>query len=154
MAVPKSIHDAKGLWKGISRLNLPYLPEDQRVSESPSELHVDLDKHDAYATIAYTWAHDGKPQEGTMILAMDGGTKAVEIGWVDSWHQSAAVMHLKGKEEDGGAVRTKGDWAAGDETWGWSVDLDVNDGTLTLSMDVFTPKGEREWAVKATYKRG
>ena len=149
MAVPKNVQEAKGLWKGTSSLNRSWLAEGKRVSESPSRLHVDA--NDAYATIHYTWAVDGKAQEGTMLVAMDEKSKAVEIGWSDTWHQSSGVMHLTGTGDD--AVRTKGTFRAGEETWGWTIDLAFADGFMSLTMANVTPKGVAEWAVRATYRR-
>ena len=147
MAVPKSLHDARGLWQGESRLDQSWLPPEKRVSESPSELH--LKANAAYATITYTWIYEGEPQEGTMILA--GDEKTVEIGWCDTWHQGSGVMHLAGTA--GEAIKTKGTYDAGEETWGWTIALSFIGEELRLTMENVTPKGEAEWAVRAMYRR-
>lgn len=153
MAVPKRLHDAKGLWKGKSQLNLPWLAPDKRVTESNSQLHIDTDAHDAFATIAYTWEHEGKRQEGTMLVAMAKKSKAVEIGWCDSWHQPTGVLHLTGTEAESGSLKTKGSYAAGNENWGWTIAFDFDGDQLKLTMENVTPAGEAEWAVKAVYKK-
>jgi hypothetical protein len=153
MAVPKSIHDAKGSWRGKSKLNLADQPPDKRVTESDSHLHVDCDALNAYATILYDWSYEGKRQEGTMLLCMAHKAKTVEYGWVDSWHQSTAVMHLAGTCDDTGPVKAKGTWSAGGQPWGWTISLEHMGDELLLKMEVITPDGRVEWAVDATYKR-
>ena len=153
MAVPKQIHDAKGSWKGKSLLNLPWLAPDKRVTESTSHLHIEADSHDKFATITYSWEYEGKRQEGTMIVCMAGKTKVVEIGWVDSWHQNSSVLHLVGSETETGAVKTKGSYSAGKETWGWTIAFSKAGDEMHLTMENVTPAGEAEWAVRAVYKK-
>jgi len=153
MAVPKSIHVAKGLWRGKSQLNLPFLPPEKRVSESDSSLHIDTDQHDSYATVTYNWQYEGKRQEGTILLCESAKSKSVQLAWVDSWHQNTAVMHLTGEESETGLVKTKGTYPAGKETWGWTIEFQIAGEQLTMKMDNVTPSGEAVWAVKASYKR-
>lgn len=153
MAVPKRIQEAKGLWRGKSQLNQPWLAPEKRISESTSHLHIDTDAHNAFATVTYTWEYEGKRHEGTMLICMAKKTMAVEIGWVDSWHQSTGVLHLTGTESEARPVKTKGLYSAGKETWGWTIALDLKDEHLILTMENVTPAGEAEWAVRATYKR-
>ncbi len=153
MAVPKSIHAAKGLWQGKSLLNLPFLPPGKQVSESQSSLHIDTDKHDSFATITYTWQYEGQVQEGTILLCQSDKRKHLELGWVDSWHQSTSVMHLEGEETETALVKAKGSYSGGNETWGWTIAF-VHDGDqLTMTMENVMPSGEAVWAVKATYKK-
>ncbi len=153
MAVPKGIHDGKGLWKGKSQLNLPWLPPEKRVSESMSQLHIDTDTHNSFATITYNWEYEGKRQEGTMLVSMASKSKAVEIGWVDSWHQSSAVLHLVGTEAESGSVKTKGSYTVGKETGGWTIGFDFVGDELRLTMENITSRGDAEWAVRGFYKR-
>jgi hypothetical protein len=153
MAVPKSIYAAKGLWRGKSKLNLPFLPPDKRVSESNSSLHIDTDSHDAFATITYDWNYERKRQEGTLILCKDPKSNAVQFGWVDSWHQNSAVMHLTGEDSDPGLVKAKGTYGGGKEIWGWTIEFQPTEDQLTLKMENVTPAGEAIWAVQAVYSR-
>jgi len=153
MAAPKSIYAAKGSWRGKSKLNLPFLPPDKRVSESNSSLHIDTDSQDTFATITYDWHYEGKRQEGTIILCKDGKSSQVQLGWVDSWHQNGAVMHLTGEELQTGSVKAKGAYGAGKEVWGWTIEVHSTNDQLTLKMDNVTPTGEPTWAVEAVYSR-
>ena len=118
MAIPKSIIDAAGSWFGSSKLNQSWLPPEKRIAESASFLHIETDDHRTFATITYTWHHEGKRHEGTILVCMDGDSKVVQFGWSDSWHQNTAVMHLVGSEVNEGSVKTKGTYAAEKEVWG------------------------------------
>lgn len=134
-------------------LNLSWLPPDKQVTESQSSFHVDTDKHDSFATITYTWAHEGKPQEGTLLLCQAAKTKHLDMGWVDSWHQNTSVLHLTGEESETGSVKAKGTYPAGKETWGWTIAFEYDGSQLSMIMENVTPSGEATWAVKATYKK-
>ncbi len=153
MAIPKSILDANGSWFGSSKLNQSWLPPEKRIAESASFLHVDTDEHHAFSTITYTWQYEGKRQEGSILVCMDGKSKVAQLGWSDSWHQNTAVMHLVGTEAADGSVKTKGTYAAGKEVWGWTIEFKLTSDKLTMKMENLTPQGEAEWAVEAVYKR-
>ncbi len=153
MAVPKSIQASVGDWKGKSKLNLPYLPPEEQVTESESTLRVSVDGTGAFATITYTWSHDGNPQEGTILLVRKAENPAVELAWVDSWHQHESILYMKGEEAESGSVRVEGSWPAGDEMWGWTIELVLAEASLVLKMEVVQPNGEATWAVEGTYSR-
>ena len=153
MAVPQKLLLAKGLWHGPSKLNLSFLPPERRVTESNSRLHIDTDGHHSYATITYDWSHDGKRQEGTMLVSQDSDSKKVSVGWVDSWHQSSSIMQLVGNEDANGKIHTTGHYGAGGQTWGWDIDFEFVTETLQMTMTNISPKGEAEWAVRATYRK-
>ena len=150
MATPSSILDANGTWKGRSQLHLSWLEPHLREIESDSTLHVEATE--AYATIGYTWAYQGEPQTGAMHIAKASDVNHVEIGWVDSWHQSGGVLHLIGAEE-GNGIKAGGTYTAGDETWGWTIALDVTGDELTITMENVEPSGNAEWAVRGVYGR-
>lgn len=153
MAVPKSIHEAKGLWRGKSKLNLPWLAPEKRVSESHSSLHIDTDSQDKFATITYNWQYEGKREEGTIILAKEAEANVVTFGWVDSWHQNGGVMHLKGEDAGAGSIKAKGEYSADKEMWGWTLEIISTHDSLTIKMDNLTPAGEPTWAVEGIYTR-
>jgi hypothetical protein len=96
--VPVLIETAKGQWQGKSRLNLPWLAAEKQITESDSFLRIETDSQDKFATLTYDWHYEGKREEGMIILAKSADSEGVQFGWVDSWHQSEAVLHLKGEE--------------------------------------------------------
>jgi hypothetical protein len=154
MAVPDSIHKAAGLWQGKSKLNQPWLPAGKQVTESSSRLHIETDNLGKFATLTYDWHYEGKREEGTLILSGSVKSKRMEMGWVDSWHQSSGVLYLKGQEGEDGAVKARGEYSVdGKEFWGWTIELHATSDELTLRMENVPPKGEAMWAVEAVYTR-
>lgn len=151
MAVPKFVQDAQGSWKGTSKLNLPWLPKEKQVSKCDSKLHVEIDPGHRYATIHYIWAYEGKREEGTMIVCGDE-KELVEIGWSDSWHMNAGVMKLKGKYV-AGYLKTRGEYTAEGQTWGWSVALELKDGVFWIKMENIMPGEKAMWAVEGEYRK-
>lgn len=149
MAIPKTIKDAAGSWKGKSKLHLSWLPEAERITECDSTLHVDLDRNQSFATVTYVWSHEGKEHEGSILLS--GSEKeGMSAGFTDSWHMSTGVLPMKSDKFE---ANVKGHYSAGEELWGWRVAVEVSGDTLKLKMFNATPKGEEEWAVEGTYKR-
>ena len=153
MAVPVSIHCAKGTWHGVSKLHLPWLALEKRISESKSTLHVVTDRQGNFATITYEWEYEGRQEQGTIILAKSSDMTSIQFGWVDSWHQSDSVLHLKGETSQSGSMKARGEYGAGDEVWGWTIELAPTSDSLALKMENVTPDGEATWAVDAVYSR-
>ena len=152
MSVPRQIVAASGTWKGRSKLHLSWLPEDQRISDSDSELQVQIDFQVTYATLSYSWIYQGNRQEGTMLIAGKPDAGEVQIAWCDSWHQDSAVLHLYGEPTETG-IKTKGTYAGEGEIWGWTITLNLTGDVLYLEMENVTPNGEAEWAVRGEYLR-
>jgi len=151
MATPKLLLDAVGTWSGSSELHLSWLPEGERVLKSNSTLRVETDRHNAFAQLTYTWTHDAEEQDGTILVASDESGIA-SAGWSDSWHQSSAVMALKGEAR--ATVNLNGHYSVeGHPDWGWRIQLSMSGSSLVLEMFNISPEGEEEWAVRGTYQR-
>lgn len=150
MATPKLFLDAVGTWAGESQLHLSWLREGERVVKSPSSLRVQSDPNNAFATVTYTWTHDGEEQFGSLLIAADEAAVATG-GWTDSWHQSSGVMALKGEAK--ATVNLNGHYSvAGHGDWGWRIQISRNGSDLVFEMFNISPEGEEEWAVKAVYR--
>lgn len=152
MAVPKHILDSKGSWKGESKLHRVWLPKDKQVQTSASFLHIDADRENKFAKIDYIWYYEGARHEGHMLVCGSNKAGTFEIAWSDSWHQNSGILYLKGKLE-GNSIKTKGDWQAEGETWGWTIELVTKDNEFLVKMENITPQGEATWAVEGTYHR-
>ena len=153
MAIPKTLQNWAGSWAGKSKLNLPWLDEDKRISTSTSKLHVDTDDNHAFATLTYTWEHEGKKQEGTLLVAGHSKSPEIEVAWVDSWHQNTGILHCTGTVGEGDHIKVRGSYKAGTEVWGWTIALKPEGEHIRLVMENVTPAGEAEWAVDALYTR-
>lgn len=132
---------------------MPWLPSEQAVQESESALQVAVNSQGAFATLTYDWHYEGEKQEGTLIIVSENEGPGVQMAWVDSWHQSGAVMHLAGIAEADGSVKSKGAYSGGDETWGWTIALQQVGPNLVLKMENVTPDGVAEWAIEGVYIR-
>ncbi len=141
-----------GEWRATNRLWLS--PKDP-VRESESLAVVRLAGRDQFAEIAYTWAFDGKPQEGRIILGQDAGSHAVKAVWFDSWHMRNDFMMCHGGVDPTGVVAVKGTYAAPpDPDWGWEILIEPEPAdAFRLSMYNIPPGGESELAVEAVYAR-
>lgn len=142
------------MWEGQTRLHLPFLPEDKRVQESRSHLHIETDSLGSYAVLTYDWEYEGARQEGAMLLAGNEELDTATCGWCDSWHQSDSVMSLTGTGCKGGTLVVKGSYKVPDgPDWGWRIELERKDEALLLRMFNVTPEGEEVWAVEGNYSR-
>ena len=77
----------------------------------------------AARTLRYSWAYEGKPQTGTLELR--GQPAALRASWSDTFHAKEPFT-LHGFE-DAGVVRLFTTYDAGDECWGWRIELDFRD---------------------------
>lgn len=155
MSVVESCQEALGAWVGTNRLRV--MPDDPyRDSESTATVALAA-RH--IVTVAYTWAEEGEPQDG-LLLVEDGGAPNEAIGiWIDSWHQKPGWMELEGTVADG-VIRLLGHYAEGQA--GWRITLDPSGESLRMTMDNILPESmlgiESEGtvdyqAVEATYAR-
>ena len=151
MLVPKELREAKGSWKGKSRLHLSWLPPEQRIHESEATATVDVGEQSAFATIAYTWHHEGKKHDGA-ILACIQKEGTIEYAWLDSWHQGT-IMCLEGPIVEGAPLKGKGTYKYEDQVWGWTIALSLSDDVFSIKMENVDLEGEAEWAVEAVYTR-
>jgi hypothetical protein len=143
MAFPDWFIASAGSWAGKSRLHLPWLEDGQHIRESDSDLLVTISPNGEFGSVQYTWEDQGESHQGTLILAGESGA------WVDSWHQSGAVMALSGEN-----LVLEGKYSTGgDSHWRWRVQLLLDDATLILLMTNIDPNGAEEWAVEGTYHR-
>ncbi len=153
MAMPKQIVNAQGAWVGRSKLHLSWLSPEERVTESDSTLQVELGDQAAFATIAYTWRHEGQKQNGAILACINEKLQTIEYAWLDSWHQAGSVMRLVGPVVEGAPLKGNGTYQYEDQVWGWTIALSLTDEVFTLRMENVDPSGEAEWAVEAVYNR-
>ena len=117
--IPESHH---GDWAGPCRLWHPDPVTPQR-SEATMAAEGRL--------LTYRWTVDGADHDGVLELA--GPPSAVQARWTDGWHMpTGTVCH---GQWDRGVLRLWTTYGAGDDTWGWPMELDTTDPeTLTLRM--------------------
>ena len=111
VALPASHH---GGWSGPNRL---WIMDPAHPFRSDGAMTVDA------RSVRYTWSHKGECQTGAIELK--GQPAALRAIWSDSFHATEPFT-LNGFT-DAGVVRLFTTYDAGDECWGWQIELDLRD---------------------------
>lgn len=121
-------------WTGTKELWLDRAGND--ASRSECALRIDAD------ALRYTWSHEGKTHEGTIVPNEDGVT------WSDSFHQKEPVKAAR-IEGAWGLLAYHFTWGPADEPWGWRTVVSRRpSGELVVQMTNITPWGEETRAVR------
>lgn len=148
MPVGERLAAATGEWAGSKRLRM--MPTDD-YRPSASRATVASAAGGNAVTVAYSWAEDGSPQEGLLLIADGESPDEVAAIWLDSWHQRPHWMTLHGDVDDGGIVRLAGSYAA---DAGWRISIDPGDGTaLRIGMENVMPDTGAYPVVEIAYTR-
>lgn len=155
MATAQWMKRCSGKWEGKSLLNLSWPPENAQIIESTSDLKFSVSEDGSFAKIEYRWLYECKWECGVLILACDKDISHATGAWVDSWHQSAAVMFLAGKCTEEALFDVNGEYEVpGHPNWGWRIEVTLESAeTLKFNMFNISPEGEEDWAVRAEYHR-
>lgn len=151
MAVPREISALAGRWQGTNRLWL-YDP-DEPASTSAATAVLSLTAQGKVATLEYTWAYDGEPQQGFLMMSQIDETAVA--AWADCWHYQDGIMQMNGAAEASGVLWVKGSYPAPPgPDWGWRLALhpDAAD-QFRLIMHNISPDGEEMRAVEAVFTR-
>lgn len=152
MNVLETLAARAGHWQGINQLQDPHTnaPED-----SPSSLAVTPILKGKFIRMDYTWAYQGNPEEGMLLIGYEEKTNAVTAHWADTWHQPT-VMVCQGNAEANDSMSVKGSYAAPPgPDWGWRITISSRDNqNLQMVMYNITPEGQEYLAVEAKYTRG
>jgi hypothetical protein len=99
-----------------------------------------------------SWAEEGKPQDGVLLITNGDSPGSVRAVWVDSWHQSPQWMELSGSIDDGGVIRLEGTYPEDNR---WRVIIDPTDAEqVRMAMDNVMPSYDVDYqVVEAAYKR-
>lgn len=146
------LSSSAGNWHGSYRLYVdPKGPPD----ESGSSLAITPLLRGSFIRIDQTWAFQGKPQEGSMLVGFDEDGKQVSLHWIDTFHMGRKVMACIGAAGEGTAIDVLGSYSAPPgPDWGWRIVLDPKGKTnLEIRMFNINPDGTEQLAVHATYTR-
>jgi hypothetical protein len=153
MSVKPDLAKLVGKWKGSSRLHTPWRPE--KMHDSASNAAVELRVNGQFLAVEYVWEHEGKKQEGVMILGCDETSDAVQAVWTDSWHMSHKFMVCDGTIDESGNVNMKGYYQVpGHPDWGWRTEILPGADSFQIKMYNASPEGEEDIAVESEYSRG
>ena len=104
----------QGAWRGQNRL---WIMDPATPFRSDGAIEV------APRALGYSWSYEGKPQWGSIELK--GQPAALRASWSDTFHATEPFT-LHGFM-DGGIVRLFTTYDAGEECWGWQIELDFRD---------------------------
>lgn len=151
MTPVESLATLAGTWAGTSTLHDPHTG---RPEPSDSALTVTPILGGRFVRLDYTWAHNGKPHEGSLLVGHDPAAGVTTAHWIDSWHMGRAVMACTGRA-DGVGLAVRGTYPAPPgPDWGWRIDLTPTAAGLRLVMhNVFPAEqgGAEQVAVEADY---
>lgn len=152
MSVPTSLVALVGHWAGTKHV---WLSPDDPARESDTTMSVALVAQGQFATLHYTWADEGTPQDGLLVLGHELASNAVQAGWIDSWHMPDKMMICQGTTAEQGVITVRGSYAAPPgPDWGWQIDIvPGSNDTFQLVMYNILPDGDSHRAVEATYRR-
>jgi hypothetical protein len=141
-----------GQWAGSNRLHVVWLTPP--VQDSDTTASVSLAAQGQFLAISYTWAYEGKPQDGLLLIGSGEAANSVKAVWIDSWHMSDKFMLLEGTVEPSGSISMRGAYAAPPgPDWGWRIVIEPGDAAFRMTMHNISPEGEEIPAVEATFAR-
>ena len=139
-----------GRWQGTNWLFVS--PQDP-ADESATTLLVTPVLRGSFVRIDQTWARNGKPQEGSLVLGYDAESKQVTAHWIDTFHMGPKAMACVGEAKGDGVIDVRGGYAAPPgPDWGWRIRI-AGDARAQLEIRMFNidPAGKEALAVHATY---
>ncbi len=143
---------AAGHWTGTNRL---WLSPPDPADESASALTVTALLNDTFVRLDQTWAFQGKPRAGSLLIGHDPKTGAATLHWIDTFHMGRGALASVGVVNADGTVDVRGSYAAPTgPAWGWRTTVAAAaPDRLEIVMFNVTPLGEEQMAVRATYSR-
>lgn len=143
--------DLAGQWQGPSVLQDP---SNNLKDESTSTATITSIVGGRFVRIDYTWAYNGKPQEGSFLIGLVRSTGVLTMHWIDSFHMSDVVMACQGTINEAGTIDVRGSYAAPPgPDWGWRTVFTLAPDTIRMVMYNIWPEGKEELAVEAVYRR-
>lgn len=141
-----------GDWRGTNVLHVPWMAVP--VQRSDSKATVSSKMNGQFLSIEYTWAFEGEPQEGMLILGCDPDCEEVQAVWTDSWHSKDTLMLCNGAFREPNAISVTGHYAVPEHPdWGWRTEILQNGDSFRYVMYNVSPEGEEQIAVETDFER-
>ena len=152
MDIRAQLDELVGQWVGVKSL---WLSPHEPAKQSESTASITLAARGSCAILRYTWADDGKPQEGVLMVRTAADSSNVDAVWTDTWHMSNQLMVCGREDDPQGRLSARGSYAVpSGPDWGWRIVVG-SDSTERMQMLMYnvTPDGEEVLAVEARYAR-
>jgi hypothetical protein len=152
VSAPELLESLAGRWTGKSTLVLPTIAPPGSVSDSIATIAPVA--RGKFGRIEYSWAYDGSPHEGVLLVGRENKSYAAQVLWIDSWHQSEKFMLSDGRLDASGAVDVLGHYPAPTgPDWGWRTAIRARPDGWELVMHNISPEGEETLAFHSVYRR-
>ncbi|WP_420627370.1 DUF1579 family protein [Candidatus Leptofilum sp.] len=150
MTVSKELMSLTGNWQGTNRL---WLDPSEPARKSVATAVLQPTAKGKFATLHYSWADAGQPQEGLLLFGANGDQ--VDAAWVDSWHMQHVMMYCTGEIQPDGGISVLGSYAAPPgPDWGWRITIQpLSEAQFKFLMHNITPEGEAALAVEVLFER-
>lgn len=141
-----------GTWSGHNQL---WLGPGESVRESPTRATITSAANGQFLMVAYTWADQGQPHDGVLVLRLAAEPGPVDMVWLDSFHTMRGFMQFVGQPTPDGSWNATTTWSVGEgPEWGWRIALAApSEDELVIRMFIATPTGEESPAVESRYRR-
>jgi hypothetical protein len=137
-----------GHYDGKTRTFLePGAPPD----ESDDSLYAEPILGGRWLRLSWYGSVAGKPRQGELTLGFHRDAGEYELSWLDTFHTGTAMLVSRGSPGDDGVIRVLGDYAAGNERWGWRTELEHSGRRFTLRAFNIAPGGGEELAIESTF---
>ncbi len=141
-----------GNWKGTSKL---WLEPDKLADESPVVGTIQLILEGRFALYLYQGSIEGEPQHGMFTFGYNTTLEQFEASWMDSFHNSTAIMFCIGAEmANGFSVTGSYPDPTGGPDWGWRTEIQLIDpDQLIITAYNISPQDGEAKATEARLKR-
>ncbi|WP_394782248.1 DUF1579 family protein [Undibacterium sp.] len=142
-----------GQWQGSNTLILSWKNPPEYLSDTNLTVSEAANGH--MLQLSYDWSHDGKPQQGTLLLAYDAEKNLATAAWGDSYHMDKKLFQCAGAIGADGVVDLLGSFEAPPgPDWGWRIVLTpVSASEMQIAMMVIPPGEEEQAAVRGDYRK-
>jgi hypothetical protein len=140
-----------GRWAGRKCLYLSWLPNPEHWSDST--LRVTGVVNDHTLELSYDWSYEDQPRRGLLLLALNPDSSQASAAWIDSWHQSNALLQMQGQYAED-SVDLSGHYpVSGQPDWGWRIHLQRGAEDLHVRMYNRSPEGVETLGVHLQWHR-
>src|SRR5262245_38127817 len=140
-----------GRWHGSNTLQDPTTGHPEA---SPSTATITPVLGGRFVRLDYTWAYQGKPQEGSVVLGFEPKSGEISGHWIDSWHMGRKAMICLGTSSPGTTISIRGIYAAPPgPDWGWRIEILPGADALRITHKNIDPDGKEELAAEGVYTR-
>lgn len=152
MSIPTHLVGAMGQWTGRNKL---WFEPGSAAIECATTAELRGEAAGRMLSLRYTWAFEGKPCEGILLLGDDPKAGRCDAAWADSFHNGHRLMPLSGTAAGDADPDVRGTYPAPPgPDWGWRITLaHPTADALVLRMYNITPDGTEALAVEASYVR-